>query len=178
MGRTRFRFDEERRPHFLTCTVVGWLPVFTRPDCVQIILDSLGFLQREDRITLLAYVVMENHLHLIASAENLSKEIGSFKSFTARQILDRLVELNETTILRQLKAEKMAFKNDRQFQFWQEGSHPQVISDEAMMWQKLEYIRNNPVKRGYVDDPLAWRYSSARNYARRDGLIPVTTDWQ
>jgi hypothetical protein len=34
-----------------------------------------------------------------------------------------------------------------------------------MMLQKLEYMHVNPVKRGYVDDPLHWRYSSARNYA-------------
>jgi hypothetical protein len=35
----------------------------------------------------------------------------------------------------------------------------------------------NPVKRGYVDDPLHWRYSSARNYAGLEGLFPVVTDW-
>ena len=35
----------------------------------------------------------------------------------------------------------------------------------------------HPVRRGYVDDPLHWRYSSARNYAGLAGLIPVQTDW-
>ena len=40
MGRTRYRFGEAPFPHFLTCTVVGWLPVFTRPQTVQIVLDS------------------------------------------------------------------------------------------------------------------------------------------
>jgi hypothetical protein len=46
------------------------------------------------------------------------------------------------------------------------------------MWQKIEYIQMNPVKRGYVDDPLHWRWSSARNYARQAGLIEVVTDWR
>lgn len=46
-----------------------------------------------------------------------------------------------------------------------------------MMRQKIEYIHNNPVKRGYVDKPTDWRYSSARNYAGMEGLIPVTTKW-
>ena len=46
-----------------------------------------------------------------------------------------------------------------------------------MMLQKIEYIHNNPVVRGYVDDPLDWRHSSARNYAGRAGLIEVVTDW-
>ena len=47
-----------------------------------------------------------------------------------------------------------------------------------MMEQKLEYIHWNPVKRGYVDDPTHWRYSSARNYAGMPSLISVVTDWR
>ena len=36
---------------------------------------------------------------------------------------------------------------------WQEGSHPEEMSNEFMLKQRLEYIHNNPVKRGYVDLP-------------------------
>ena len=54
---------------------------------------------------------------------------------------------------------------------------PKQIVNIQMMQRKLEYIHNNPVARGYVDDPLHWRYSSARNYAGQPGLLPVTTDW-
>ena len=60
---------------------------------------------------------------------------------------------------------------------WQEGSHPEQIKDEEMMGQKLEYVHMNPVKRGYVDEPTHWRYSSARNYAGLAGLFPVMTEW-
>jgi hypothetical protein len=45
-----------------------------------------------------------------------------------------------------------------------------------MMLQKLEYMHNNPVKRGYVDDPVHWRYSSDWNYARQPGIVDVDTD--
>jgi len=45
------------------------------------------------------------------------------------------------------------------------------------MRQKIEYIHQNPVKRGYVDDALHWRYSSARNYAGLDGVLEVCTSW-
>ena len=178
MGRTRYRFGEAAYPHFVTCTIVGWLPVFTRQECVQYVLNSLMWLQTENRLTLFAYVILENHLHLIVSATDPSKEIANFKSYTARCILDRLQELNELTILRQLKVEKSSFKTDREYQLWDEGSHPKQIDHEDMMWQKIEYTHDNPVRRGYVNDPLHWRYSSARNYARQAGLIPVTTNWQ
>ena len=60
---------------------------------------------------------------------------------------------------------------------WQEGSHPKIIETEAMMHQKLSYFHDNPVERGYVCDPTHWRYSSARNYAKMEPLVSVTTDW-
>lgn len=45
-------------------------------------------------------------------------------------------------------------------------------SDE-MMWQKINYIHNNPEARAYVDKPEHWRDASAWNFAGRDGLLPV-----
>ena len=73
---------------------------------------------------------------------------------------------------------KLRHKIDQDHQLWQEGSHPQAIADDEMMLQKLEYMHNNPVRRGFVDEATDWRYSSARNYAGKPGLIEVVTDWR
>jgi len=73
---------------------------------------------------------------------------------------------------------KAKHKVEQRYQLWQEGSHPQQILDDEMMEQKLGYMHNNPVERGYVDEPTHWRYSSARNYAGLPGLIDVVTDWR
>lgn len=137
----------------------------------------MSFLQREERLTLFAYVILENHVHMVASSNDLAKEIGNFKSFTARQLIDFLEKSNARTLLEQLAFRKARHKADRQYQLWQEGSHPQQITSDEMMRQKIEYIHYNPVKRGFVDDPVHWRYSSARNYAGLPGLIEVTTNW-
>lgn len=177
MTRTRYRVCDPRQPHFLTGTIVGWLPIFGRPEAAQIILDSWRFLQDHKRLELFAYVIMENHVHAIASVDDLSKEIGDFKSFTARRIIDLLKARGDHGTLRQLELLRARHKIDREYQLWQEGSHPEVIQGDPMMWQKLEYVHNNPVRRGYVEDPTHWRYSSARNYAGSQGLIAVTTDW-
>ena len=92
MTRTRYRVYDAEFPHFLTCTVVGWLPVFTRPEMFQIVYDSLEWFQNRDQLRVFAYVILENHLHLIASGDQLSRDIGIFKSYTARQIIDLLNE--------------------------------------------------------------------------------------
>ncbi len=174
MGRSRYKIYENQLPYFLTCTVVNWLPAFINPSIVQIILDSLCFLQKEQRLTLYAYVIMENHLHLMASADTLEKEIANFKSYTAKETIDLLKATGQRALLRQLMQHKREHKRDRRYQFWQEGSHPKLIQGEAMLRQKLDYIHDNPVRRGYVDAPEHWRFSSARNYAGERGLIEMT----
>lgn len=174
MGRSRYHVLGAA-PHFITCSTVDWIPLFSKPELVQILLNSLQFLQAHQRLTLHSYVIMENHLHLIASAANLSKEIGNFKSFTARSIIDWLSQQQPQSYwLKRLAEAKLRHKTGQQYQLWQEGFHPQLIVSKAMLQQKLDYIHNNPVRRGYVDHPEHWRYSSCRNYLKEQGLLEVT----
>ncbi len=179
MARTRYRIfeNEQEFPYFLTCTVVGWLPVFTRPQTVQILLDSWKHLREHNEFQLLAYVILENHLHPITRSPQLSRAMQSFKSYTARRILAYLASEGARTVLDQFARLKLQHKKDSAYQFWQEGSKPKQIRTDDVMWQKLEYVHFNPVNRGYIDDPVHWCYSSARNYAGQPGLIEVVTDW-
>ena len=174
MGRSRYKIIEKRNPHFITCTTVNWLSLFRSKAIANILFESLTYLQSNDRITLYAYVIMENHIHMILSSEMLSREIANFKSFTARKIIDFLHEKKANHILKLLNYYKLQHKKDRRYQLWQEGSHPQAILNEEMMIQKIEYIHNNPVKCGYVDRPEHWRYSSARNYTGMESLLEIS----
>ena len=173
MSRSRYVITEPDRPHFLTCTVVEWLPIFTRPEAVTIVLSSWEHLRRTDGFRLYGYVVLENHLHFIGHAPQLDRCVARFKSFTARSLIDLLQRHNAQTLLKRFTFAKKAHKRDREHQVWQEGSHAELILSDEMMREKLEYIHNNPVKRGYVDRPEYWRYSSARNYLGSEGLIAI-----
>jgi len=176
MGRSRYKFNNSNLPHFMTCTVLHWIPVFTRPETAAILLDSLRFLTR-DGMKLYAYVILENHLHFIAQSEQLDRDIARFKSYTAKKLIRYLDENRVKTVLEQLAFYKKAHKNDHLYQFWQEGVHPEWIQNEEMMRQKIEYIHRNPVERGYVDQAEHWRYSSARNYQGMNGLLEVCKQW-
>ena len=176
MARSRYKIFDNQYPYYLTSTIVEWLPLFLDPAVVQIILDSLRFLQKGNRLSIYSYVIMENHMHLIASSKDLSKEIGNFKSYTARKIVD-LYKKHHPHLLKKLSIAKKPFKKDRDYQFWQEGFHPKQIYSEEMMRQKIEYIHYNPLRRGYIDEPEHWRYSSARSYAGKTGLIDICTEW-
>jgi REP-associated tyrosine transposase len=176
--RSRYHFGDSHCPHFMTSTVVAWLPVFSQPAFAEIVLKSWRFLQRQREIEIFAFVILENHLHWIASGPQLGKRVGEFKSFTATTILKEMQERRYSTLLQELRYFKLRHKVDQTYQLWQEGSHPQAIETEEMMWQKIEYTHNNPLRRGFVDDPVHWCYSSARCYAGQPGVIDVCTDWQ
>ena len=177
MSRSRYRFAEPDRPHFLTCTVVEWLPVFTRPEAVQILLDCWRYQQQHDGLRLYGFVILENHLHAVAQAENLPAIWSRFKSFTARGLIDLLVAHRAEALLKRMQFAHKAQRGDREHQLWQEGSHPQLIADHDMLRQKIDYIHQNPVKRGYVDRPEHWRWSSARCYAGDEGVVEVFKAW-
>ncbi|WPN58543.1 REP-associated tyrosine transposase [Pseudomonas sp. P9_31] len=173
MGRSRYTITEPDKPHFLTCTLMEWLPLFIRPYIVDHLLNCWRYQQTHQDLKLYGYVVLENHLHFVAEAPDLSKCLRQFKSFTARQIIDDLQSKGAERALQRLRFSKRAHKQDRVYQLWQEGSHAEQVYSEAVMRQKLDYIHFNPVKRGYVDLPEHWRYSSARTYAGMEGLIEI-----
>ena len=177
MGRSRYKIYEPTKPHFITSTILHWIPVFTKQESVEILIQSFKHLQKSDDLKVFAYVVLENHFHLVASSSDISKSMQKFKSFTAKEILQLLQTKGVKTILEQLAFYKKAHKTTTQYQLWQEGIQPKLIENEEMMINKIEYIHNNPVKRGYVEKAEHWRYSSARDYASKEGLLEVERLW-
>ena len=178
MPRSRYAFADEELPHFLTFTVNDWIPVFQSPDMAQIFLDALADL-RNRGVKLHAFVLMENHAHCILRGENLSAQVRLFKGKTARMCLNRLqTNRGGRETLRRLNLFRLAERRANAYQFWRAGSHPQLIQDARMMRQKIAYIHDNPVRRGYVERAEHWRYSSAANYAQTGGIMEADIDWQ
>jgi len=164
--------------HDLHSTIVlYWIPLFTRKESVEILLESFRYLQEHDQLKIYAYVILENHLHLIAQSNDIAQSMARFKRHTARRLLELLQKNNVTTILDQLAFYKKAHKSDREYQVWQEGIQPKLIQSDTMMINKINYIHHNPVKRGYVDEASHWRYSSARVYDGERGLLDVERFW-
>ena len=169
MARTRYVIQEADNPHFMTCTVVEWLPVFTCPDAVQIFLYSWTHQRANNGFRLFGYVILENHLHFVARAPRLDKCVSSFKSFTAARLIELLEAHKAERLLVRLRFAKRAHKHDREYQFWQEGTHAEMIFSEAVMREKLDYIHRNPVKRGYVEHPRSLAVFECAELPRRTG---------
>ena len=171
--RTRYRITDNSYPYFLTCTVIEWLPVFTRKPYFDVIIESLKYCRERKGLKIFAYVILDNHLHLVANGEGLEVTIKEFKSYTAQGIIKLAVEEGKEWLLNQFKYFKAKHKKESQHQVWQEGFHPQLVSSEEMLRQKVEYIHDNPVRAGLVERAEDWVYSSAKNYLGQAGVLEI-----
>ena len=174
MGRSRYKIYEEVYPYFVTSSVIYGLPLFSFPQNAQIILDSLNYMITRKAIKVIGYVIMENHIHFIVQGKNLAKSIGEFKSYSARKIIDTMKNEGKYLFLKRLRVLKKNTKRDRTYQIWEQGFHPIQLPNEKILKQKLDYIHNNPVKRGFVGKAEHWKYSSAADYAGIPGPVKVT----
>ncbi len=90
MGRSRYKIYEPTHPHFVTCTILHWLPLFTNQESVQIIIDSLTHLQKSDNLVIFSYVILENHLHLVAQSDGQYSSARDYVGIDGLLKVDRI----------------------------------------------------------------------------------------
>ena len=81
---------EPDRAHFITSTIIEWLPVFTSAACCDIVVTSLQHCRVHKNLKIYAWVILDNHFHAILAAPDLSGVLRDLKSFTAQEILRQL----------------------------------------------------------------------------------------
>jgi len=62
-------------------------------------------------------------------------------------------------------------KGKRKYRVWQDEYHPKIIYTDAVCRQKLTYMHDNPVRKGFVKKSEFWLYSSAMNYILDDNSV-------
>jgi len=125
----------------------------------EILADSINFQLRKTDSKMLAYVFMPSHIHLLLllDGKKLAGFMRDFKKFTAQKHLIDLCKSNPV---------------------WQFRYDRQAVWSMDVVYTKIKYIHNNPVKASLVDSPEKWRYSSAYSYILEDnGPINIFTGW-
>ena len=147
---------------FFTVTCLNWQTLLKEDKHKQIILESLAFLVREERIWLYAYVIMPNHMHILWRKQNdwIEKNVQqSFLKYTAQQIKFNLLENHPNELTHYTSTQ-----SDRQFHFWERRAYRARILTRAVAEQKINYINFNPVKAGLCELPEDYLFSSAQYY--------------
>lgn len=167
--------------YYLTATVVGWADVFTKPVYKDAIIDSLKYCIEKKGLNIYAYCLMTNHLHMLANTEDgflLEDTIRDFKRHTSTEII-RLIrdepESRREWLLSLFGMAGVESPKNNSYKFWQTGNHAIEIYSEKFVWEKINYIHDNPVRAKLVKKPEDWIYSSASNYLGEESVLEIHT---
>ena len=164
---------------FHKITFVNWIDIFTTLNHRYTLINSLKYYQQYKGLEIFAYVLMPSHIHLICSADKvkkLSDIMRDFKTFTSKQIIDNIINEPESRrewLLELFRKACEHLQRTQEFKVWQDGYHAEIIETPKFMYQKLNYIHNNPVADKIVEKPEDYLFSSARNYADLDSELDV-----
>jgi putative transposase len=167
------------KSYYLTLTIVNWIDVFTRKNHRDAIIESLKYCQKEKGLVIFAYCIMSNHIHMIVNTNEpflLKDTIRDFKKFTSKKIVEQIQNEPESRrewMLKLFEEEAEPRKRHKYYKFWQEGNHAIELFSENFVWDKINYIHNNPVEAGFVKLAHEWLYSSASNYQDLESIIEI-----
>ena len=148
--------------YFWTATIHNWLLLLEADENKKLILSSLKKLSDDKLISVYAFIIMPNHMHLIWSQDEMNgKETpkGSLLKYTAHVFLDHQRATGKSEFYK-VKA------SNKKHEIWQRDSLGIEIYDKKTAQQKLNYIHFNPVsgKWRLSKNDLDYYYSSARFY--------------
>jgi len=175
----KYKIRDNEKAYFITITTVGWVDIFTRKEQKLLIINSLKYCQANKGLIVFAYCLMPSHLHMICKVEdgiNLSDVLRDFKTFTSKNIIKQIIEEPESRrewMLEYFSKACIHLKKNQSFKVWQDGNQAKEIYSMSFLYEKLEYIHNNPVKDLIVEKPEDYLFSSARNYAGLDSFLDV-----
>ena len=159
--------------HFLTFSCYRRLPLLGSMAARNTFVGALQVVQKRYQFLLIGYVVMPDHVHLLVSEPKKCTPSEMLKVLKQRVSRDLRRRKRRPISAAQLRLPFMQEPTELR-RFWQPRFYDFNVYSAKKRREKLEYMHANPVKRGLVKDPGAWKWSSFRFYARREGcLIPM-----
>jgi putative transposase len=149
------RYQESGNFHFLTFSCHSRLPYLGAPSARKLFEQSLEVMRKRYGFVVCGYVVMPEHVHLLVS------------------------EPKEALLSKAIQALKLSVSvQSRKSPFWLRRYYDFNVHNEGKRVEKLRYMHRNPVKRGLVEKPEDWQWSSFRHYATGEiGTVEIESFW-
>ena len=162
-----------RHLHFITCSCYQRIPLLGSARRRDTFLRVLEKVRMRFAFEVEGFVVMPEHIHLLIGEPaigNPSKVMQVLKQETARKLLPK----PKRGTSRQQRSLFPEPEQSRKPQFWQRRFYDFNVWSQHKRTEKLNYMHDNPVKRGLVTEPEQWKWSSYCTYRdRMDGLVTI-----
>ena len=166
-------YEEPGHAHYLTFSCRHRLPLLAKDRTRRWFVEAMETARRRHGFDVHAYVIMPEHAHLLVRARtapyHLSRFLHDLKRPVSWKAKTWLGKTGRTKWLRRLTS---AHGRRRVFHFWQPGGgYDSNVTEAGDLPGVMEYVHANPVRRGLVDGPTDWIWSSARFWAGMDSVL-------
>ena len=162
--------------HCLTYSCYERLPLLSRDRARRWVIRAMDAARRRHKMAIWAYVIMPDHVHLLvmprAETYSIERFLFSLKRPVSWKAKKSLLRHGDSVWIDRLTAKK---GRKRVFRFWQAGGgFDRNICTLKGIENVVEYMHANPVRRGLVQEPTQWYWSSARWWAGdRSGPLEI-----
>jgi putative transposase len=159
--------------HEFTFSCYQRMPLLTNDVWREMFCRQIDRALRKKSWRLVAFVLMPEHVHLLAYPTTLPADVDLFLSAVKQPYSSRIRRLLKRTKSLLLKRLTIRERPDRMvFRYWQEGpGYDRNVHSERAVMAAIAYLHENPVRRGLVRKATDWKWSSARWYASEGALI-------
>jgi len=161
--------------HFITASCYRRQPLLAAARHRDLFVQVLEHVRQRYQFVVVAYVVMPEHFHLLISEPekaNPSVVIQALKLGVARRMLSARKRREK-----QKAAQEGLWMNPVPQHIWQARFYDYNVWNGRKQVEKVRYIHRNPVRRGLVESPEQWRWTSFRAYACGEGGPVRVNDW-
>jgi REP-associated tyrosine transposase len=152
--------------YYLTSVAKDRLPVFRSDEIKLITCAALNEARESGKFALYAYVIMPDHLHVVTDSPlSPSKTLQFINGITGRRIIDYLKGQRYETSLSKLRHETRSRRYSHSV--WNHHPNARLLWSERMLMERVSYTHQNPVRTGFVSQPLEYRWSSVRCWSQK-----------
>jgi putative transposase len=139
--------------------------IFHRPEAISILRQSFTYVQKNHPFKVMGYVFLPDHIHMIWTLPEGDADYSTrWRLIKSKFSMDFPTDFLDIPI-----SQSKIARGERGI--WQRRFWEHTIRDEDDLHNHLNYIHYNPVKHGYVDDPMLWKLSSyAKFFESGDSL--------
>ncbi len=180
--RHRRNFNEPGHAHELTFSCYRRFPFLARDRTCEWLVQSIDDARRSLQFDLWAWVFMPDHVHLIVHPRRPTYDIAVVRRHIKEPVARQAVAWLREQSLEWLPKIERQRGTRREYLFWQSGGgYDRNVTEPDTLLQMVDYVHENPVRKGLVIRASDWKWSSATWYVDRRAapLVPdpIPPEW-
>jgi putative transposase len=177
MKNKRVHFNLPDHAHELTFSCYGNREFLLDEQTCLCLVDAVNMARKKHHLKLWAYVFMPDHVHLLLYPESENYSMADIL-LTIKQSVARRVLIHTRKHCPDRLEQFVTGLTSKEYRFWQDGGgYDRNITEGSTLLKVIDYIHNNPVRKGLVSSPSDWKWSSFADWHDlRQGPIRIDKD--